>query len=696
MLERQRVWRACQACRRKKVKCDGEHPCQGCSRNQAECVYVEPGSNTRLADPQYVLKLESRIQLMEQTLRQQSASQHNREAPTDQPGSTRDTTYPLPTELIDTSDVLPRFSPKANDSSFLDGIVLDNPGVLPEDSRAATQPAQADVAQLPEPLLQALIDIFYSSYYPIFPIIHRGEFQQQYDRWLSAPPNDTDHDGFSFLLYALLAVAASAMPADHVVFNQPGLETYKQEDLGGLLYAYAASKCAVLLSPRPGLHAINLVVALGLLSIYLIENGRVSEAWTVVGNAIRLYQSLDLQECADTLADMDTVSTPDNVWWCLYILDCSLSTALSKPLAIDAADDDRSTLTLEAGTDPWFSVIADFHITISRIYKSVRKIRRSRSSHDPKLWDALRTRVEGYDTELEEYYTKQVVPRMEDPSRQVRPLALQSIAVSSYYIGVVLLYRTCIERFDVAGPESFLRCAEAASNCIRATPQVMATVPPSHFVIQQSRAVYASAKVLLHCMRLVRNTSFNSRAWSDVEAGFDMLQTVNVQWPQIKQYQQLTKEDMHQTQIDFNRHELFHGIFDRYCRSDKRDRQHESPRSTNTTEIYQADSSESDRIYCAADTDSVKIAQGVLSSKRGQEGQPDGREPKQQKLNFQPYNLSTSSTTELPVLHGPDDYVTASPPVDIDHFLLPDFPALSSGDLSETFFEDTALISSLD
>lgn len=636
---------------------------------------------------------------MEQTLRQQSASQHNRTpySPVDQPGSALDTTYPLPTELIDTSHVPPRSSPRTNDSSFLDGIVLDSPGPLPEDSRAPTQPAQADVTQLPEPLLQALIEIFYCSYYPIFPIIHRGEFQQQYDRWLSAPPNHIDDIGFSFLLYALLAVAASAMPAEHVVFNQSGLESYKQEDLGALLHAHATSKCPTLLSPRPGLHTINLVVALGLLSIYLIENGRVSEAWTVVGNSIRLYQSLDLHECADTPADMNTVSTPDNVWWCLYILDCSLSTALSKPLAIDAADDDRSTLTLEASTDPWFSVIADFHITIGRIYKSVRKIRRSRSSHDPKLWDTLRACIGGYDTELEEYYTKQVVPRMEDPSRQVRPLALQSIAVSSYYIGVVLLYRTCIERFDAAGPESFLRCAEAASNCIRATPQVIATVPPSHFVIQQSRAVYASTKVLLHCMRLARNTSFNSRAWSDVEAGFDMLQKVNVQWPQIKQYQQLTKEDMHQTQIDFNRHELFHGIFDRYCRSDKRARQHEPPRTTNTTEIDQADSFESDRIYYGAETDSVNAAQGVLSSKRGQDGQPDCREPKQQKLSSsQPYNLSTSSTTELPVLHGSDDYVTASPPVDIDHFLLPGFPVLSSGDLSESFFEDAALISSLD
>lgn len=632
---------------------------------------------------------------MEQALRQQSASRNNRESgqascpPVDQLGSVHDKA-----ELINTADI-PRWSPKTSDGSF--GTVLDSPGELPEDITAATQPAQADVTQLPEPLLQALIDIFYSSYYPIFPIIHRCEFQQSYDRWISTGSGGNDDD-FSFLLYALLAVSASAMPADHVVFSQPGLEVYKDEDLGGLLYAHATSKCPTLLSTRRGLPAINLVVALGLLSIYLVETGRVSEAWTVVGNAIRLYQSLDLQEVANTPADMDTISTPGNVWWCLYILDCSLSTALSKPLAIDAAEDDRSTLALEASTDPWFRVIADFHITIGRIYKSVRKMRRARSSRDSKMWDTLRTCVEGYDTELEEYYTKQVVPRMEDPSRQVRPLALQAIAVSSYYIGVVLLYRTCIERFHVAGPESFLRCAEAASNCIRATPQVIATVPPSHFVVQQSRAVYASARALLHCMRLARNASFNSTAWSDVEAGFDMLQKVNVQWPQIKQYLQLTKEDMHQTQIDFNRHELLHGVFDRYCRSDTRASQHDEPPTANITEASEGDSSRSEmgRIYYGAEMDSAKAAQGVLSSKRGHDGSDD-REPKQQKLNCsQPYTLSPSFTSELPVLDESNDYVTASPTVDIDQFLLPDFPALSSEDLSGSFFDDATLISPLD
>lgn len=37
---RRRVWRACESCRKKKIKCDGSDPCQCCLDNGSECVYA--------------------------------------------------------------------------------------------------------------------------------------------------------------------------------------------------------------------------------------------------------------------------------------------------------------------------------------------------------------------------------------------------------------------------------------------------------------------------------------------------------------------------------------------------------------------------------------------------------------------------------------------------------------------------------
>lgn len=259
---------------------------------------------------------------MEKMLQQQSSNQHNKDShrtpcsPVDQLGpAVHDGMDPWPREEVqcahptDAADVPAPHSPpktnennESNEGNLLDGLVLDTPGTLLEDIRASappdSEPAGADVTRLPVPLQQALIDIFYCSYYPIFPIIQWRDFQPLYDRWLSARRSDADNrgneddsddSGFSFLLYALLAVAASAMPAGHAIFNQPELRAYKQEDLGDLLYSHATSKCPSLLYQRHGMNAINSIIALSLLSIYLIESGKVGEAWTVVGNAIRLY-----------------------------------------------------------------------------------------------------------------------------------------------------------------------------------------------------------------------------------------------------------------------------------------------------------------------------------------------------------------------------------------------------------------------
>lgn len=436
-----------------------------------------------------------------------------------------------------------------------------------------------DITRLEKSITHVLVDLFYHSIYPIFPIIHAHNFRPQYDRWLCGQDlggsNHKNDNEFSFLLYALLAAAASIIPKEHPIFDQEECRIYKGAELGNLLYLHAS----ILSSDRPyqrnTTSAINTVAAHGILSLYLTESGRVNDAWVTAGHAMRLYQGLDVEDDGDGGATSDagdTFSTRSNIWRCLYILDRSLSTALLKPLAIDDIESDtesfecesNQTSAAEAKTDPWFSVVVDFHVTMGRIYRSVRQIRKSQSSQDPKLRDTLRSYVKNHDAELEKYYTKQVLPRIEITDRQVDSIALQTIAVSSYYIGVVLLYRTFIERLNIAEPEAFLRCAEAASNCIKITPEVIAKVPASHFVIQQSRAIYASVKVLLHCMRLARNPTFTNKAWSDVETGFNMLRDFKIQWPEINKYQSLIEKDIKVTQMDLSKHDILKRIFDQY------------------------------------------------------------------------------------------------------------------------------------
>ncbi|RHZ43685.1 putative C6 transcription factor (Mut3) [Aspergillus thermomutatus] len=62
---RRRVWRACESCRKKKIKCDAGDPCQCCLDTGNECVYAVEGSRRGFVDSQVVEVYGKRIQALE-------------------------------------------------------------------------------------------------------------------------------------------------------------------------------------------------------------------------------------------------------------------------------------------------------------------------------------------------------------------------------------------------------------------------------------------------------------------------------------------------------------------------------------------------------------------------------------------------------------------------------------------------------
>ncbi|KAL4785648.1 fungal-specific transcription factor domain-containing protein [Aspergillus varians] len=68
MQKRRRVTRACDECRRKKIKCDGKQPCTHCTVYSYECTYDQPSNRRRNPAPQYVEALENRLHKAEAVL----------------------------------------------------------------------------------------------------------------------------------------------------------------------------------------------------------------------------------------------------------------------------------------------------------------------------------------------------------------------------------------------------------------------------------------------------------------------------------------------------------------------------------------------------------------------------------------------------------------------------------------------------
>ncbi|CAL1702336.1 unnamed protein product [Somion occarium] len=69
-LQRRRVWRACESCRRKKIKCDGVEPtCSQCASSKSQCTWLQTKDRAALSR-HYVQELEARLLHMESLFQQ--------------------------------------------------------------------------------------------------------------------------------------------------------------------------------------------------------------------------------------------------------------------------------------------------------------------------------------------------------------------------------------------------------------------------------------------------------------------------------------------------------------------------------------------------------------------------------------------------------------------------------------------------
>ncbi|KAK9479073.1 fungal-specific transcription factor domain-containing protein [Lipomyces japonicus] len=67
--KRRRVTRACDECRRKKIKCDGKQPCTHCTVYSYECTYDQPSNRRRNPATFYIHELETRLQQADSIIR---------------------------------------------------------------------------------------------------------------------------------------------------------------------------------------------------------------------------------------------------------------------------------------------------------------------------------------------------------------------------------------------------------------------------------------------------------------------------------------------------------------------------------------------------------------------------------------------------------------------------------------------------
>ncbi|KAI0092813.1 fungal-specific transcription factor domain-containing protein [Irpex rosettiformis] len=398
-LQRRRVWRACESCRRKKIKCDGTEPtCSQCATSKTQCTWLQTKDRAALSR-HYVQELEARLLHME-TLFQQVApileqvgqaggidtsklgltpgdassnippqpvlsnineSEENNETDSpanpvkledevsesfgqlalDEHGQMRWIGSSSTMSLINsfrslTSAPLHRVSPMEDDPLGPGPSV--NKLYFPASvlfGKVHALPSPEEVEFPPRDLADKLVDAYFSRFHFLFPIIDKPNFLLRYTNVM----NNVGDAGLAARETAFIALTNSVFACAVKLIEDPRLRIEGDDAAGmGMIYY---ERALILQYISHASMQVEHVQCFLLMSSFLCSVNCLPQAWIIVGQAIRIAQDIGLHRSPRRLLISPIEKeTRRKVWWGCYILDRMLALTLGRPMGIDERDCD--------------------------------------------------------------------------------------------------------------------------------------------------------------------------------------------------------------------------------------------------------------------------------------------------------------------------------------------------------------------
>ncbi|KAF8518234.1 fungal-specific transcription factor domain-containing protein [Gautieria morchelliformis] len=534
-LKKRRIQRACDTCRRKKIRCDGAttpgNKCSNCAAYSYDCTYVE-AAKKRGPPKGYVESLEGRLQKMESLLQRlcpdadftqelgvhmdretwyserqalpqlppppSPAHPHVPDAPDDpQPPDDvhrldddrrfhgRSSGLVLVQAAIDMKREYTGADPTASHPSGAHPSLWGPPDLRP---RPADGPADDPVAfDFPPPdLVDALVPLFFVHNNTYLPVLHRPTFDRQYrDRLHERDP------AFAHILLLVCAIAARNSHDPRVL--RPDVPD--RHSAGWKYFDQVRIQRKSLIAPASLFDLQQYALA----GIFLQGSAAPYAGWVTVGIGLRVAQDVGAHR---KRIDDPTPSVQSELWkrafWVLVNLDRLGSAALGRPCAIHDEDFDLDP-PLEVDDEYWESpspedafvqptgrpsTVAYFNALIRldqilsfalRTIYSINKSKILLGFAGEKDW-AQNTVVE-LDTALNQWL--ETVPEhlrwdlRWDPSNEFSVFFQQSaILYATYYHIQILVHRPFIPRPGKPAPLSFPSLA-ICTNAARSCSQVL-------------------------------------------------------------------------------------------------------------------------------------------------------------------------------------------------------------------------------
>jgi hypothetical protein len=237
-------------------------------------------------------------------------------------------------------------------------------------------------------------------------------------------------------------------------------------------------------------------------------------------------------------------------WWCLYVLERQLCTALGRPLSIDDADCDveipcEGIDGFHARESAGFISLIYLHKIMGGILKTVNSVRNVDSWREVTKYDELRTRVRDSNLALQTW-AKEHVPHEIRSAKSGKALIQKHIALSAFFSAVLLLHRIFMSNphrpSPLEDPQAQVRCAKAAVDCIHGASDFLQHVPRSHYLVFHGQYVFVSAIVLLQFVRGSNDAAYNAATLKDIQNALAILQILEKSWNGAKKCGAIVEE----------------------------------------------------------------------------------------------------------------------------------------------------------
>ncbi|KAK7061529.1 fungal-specific transcription factor domain-containing protein [Favolaschia claudopus] len=605
-LQRRRVWRACESCRRKKIKCDGCEPvCSQCTASGSQCTWLQTKDRAALSR-HYVQELEARLLHMESLFSQiapvldqlgplpngaaiaelaaaSTSSSSSKERPVappikaeeddvsesfgqlalDEYGHMRWIGGSSTMSLIQsfkalTSSPLHRISPMEEDPLAPGPSV--NKLYFPASvffGKIHALPGPEEVEYPPRDLADKLVKAYFSRFHFLNPVIDKPSFLRQYALLMDNQANPAftrSEVAFISLLFAVFACSASLV-------EDSRLSTSESQDDGGMGMVYYERALILQYISHANIQ-VSHVQCFILLSSFLCSVNCLPQAWILVGQAVRTGQDLGLHRSPRRLLITPIEKeTRRKIWWGVYVLDRMLALALGRPLGINDSDcdveypvevDDEylpeyfsgASVTRQPSLMAGSVALTALYKLGGRVLREVYALENCKDHLEPDRKAELQRTVEALDSELTQW-CDDLPPVFKSQSETDEQVSMGAVLCSHYYSVLTTLHRNLIpvkRDQPVATPRSTAKAVSSARSCIRLAPSMKNVVPPSHHLAFFIQHLFSSAVILLLYAMHASEPRAATAALDEAKSSLRALESWEGHWPGARKCKELLME----------------------------------------------------------------------------------------------------------------------------------------------------------